>query len=182
MELRTFAAMLKSASEVTWSKISLRALCSVTYDASTLGRVPNPHWKCIEGSFSEKKSFNMTVNGRILGRFSTSMNSPREAGPFETRLESDDSDWTMTDNRSRTLKTTFAVIKKNKKKSSFSQLVVRRPNRPYTPSAPVRIIAWSRDLVISREYGWLERQRCAAITRPVEMQAGQNRSRSVPQP
>ena len=26
----------------------------------------------------------------------------------------------------------------------------------------------SRDLVISREYGWLARQRCAAVTRPVE--------------
>jgi hypothetical protein len=64
------------------------------------------------------------------------MNSPREAGPFETRLESDDSDWTMTDNMSRTLKTTFAVIEFVIKKSSFSQLVVRRPNRPYTPSAP----------------------------------------------
>ena len=78
----------------------------------------------------------MTVNGRMLGRFSKSMNSPIEAGPFETRLESDDSDWTMTDNMSRTLKTTFAVIEFVRKKSSFSQFVVRRPNRPYTPSAP----------------------------------------------
>ena len=31
----------------------------------------------------------------------------------------------------------------------------------------------SRDLVISREYGWLARQRYAAVTRPVGMDAGQ---------
>ena len=45
-----------------------------------------------------------------------------------------------------------------------------------------RIIAGSRDLAISREYGWLARQRCAAVTRPVEMQAGQSRGQDVPQP
>ena len=32
----------------------------------------------------------------------------------------------------------------------------------------------SRDLVISREYGWLARQRYAAVTRPVEIDAGQS--------
>ena len=80
----------------------------------------------------------MTVNGRMLGRFSKSMNSPIEAGPFETRLESDDSDWTMTDNRSRTLKTTFDVIEFVRKKIVFlPALVVCRPNRPYTPCALV---------------------------------------------
>ena len=43
----------------------------------------------------------------------------------------------------------------------------------------------SRDLVISREYGWLARQRYAAITRPVEIDAGQSlqpfRGAAVPQ-
>ena len=43
----------------------------------------------------------------------------KEAGPLETRLESHDSDWTMTDNKSRTLKTTFAAIDFVRKKILF---------------------------------------------------------------
>ena len=97
-ELHTLAAMLKLASDLIEDIPS----GSVTY----------------EGYFSGKKSFNLTVNRRMLGRFSTSMNSPREAGPFETRLESDDSDWTMTDNMYRT--TTFAVIEFVAKKNPLS--------------------------------------------------------------
>ena len=91
----------------------------------------------------------MTVNVRILGRFSTSMNSPREAGPFETRLEYDDSDWTMTDNMSRTLKTTFAVIEFVRKKILFLPVGSASPKSPLYTIRPCSVGRPSRESVIT---------------------------------
>ena len=105
-ELHTLAAILKVASDLIEDIPSLSLLSYVwrkRVRASPKSSL-KMHWRLIFW----KKRFNMRVNGIMLGRFSTSMNSPREAGPFEMRLESDNSDWTMTDNMCRTLKTTFA--------------------------------------------------------------------------